>query len=177
MRADGLAAFDAAVAAVRPDKLVADAVAVVGSCDEATLHLPGSDPSSIAIPRGVRLLAFGKASIPMARAAEKKLGPALSKGVVVAQPSPDSTPESCRDLKSQVHVGSAGNLPDAAAVVGASRALVLAEEAQDGEVLLILISGGGSALLPLPADPLTLEDKLVATRAMVAAGYASALLC
>jgi glycerate 2-kinase len=170
MRADGLAAFEAAVAAVRPDKLVADALAVAGTGDEATLQLQGSNPTTIAIPRGVRLLAFGKASIPMARAAEKKLGTALSKGIVIAQPSPDSTPTSCRDLKSEVHVGSAGNLPDAAAVVGARRARVLAEEAQDGEALLVLISGGGSALLPLPADPLTLEDKLVATRAMAAAG-------
>ena len=69
-------------------------------------------------------------------------------------------------------VGDPASAPDAAAVVAASQALSLAEEAQDGEVLLVLISGGGSALLPLPAESLTLEDKLDATRMLAAAGYA-----
>ena len=170
MRQHGLSAFQAAVAAVRPDKLVAEAVSVAGAGAHAVLQLP--DNESIAIPRGVRLLAFGKASIPMARAAEQQLGAALSKGIVIAQPSSDSGPDCCRDMRSEVHVGSAGNLPDAAAVVAASQALSLAEEAQDGEVLLVLISGGGSALLPLPAESLTLEDKLDATRMLAAAGYA-----
>lgn len=170
MREHGLSAFEAAVAAVRPDKLVAEAVTVDDAGAQPMLQLPGN--GSVAIPQGVRLLAFGKASILMARAAEQQLGTALSKGIVIAQPSADSTTECCRDMRSEVHVGSAGNLPDAAAVTAARRARALAEEAQDGEVLLVLISGGGSALLPLPADPLTLEDKLVATRMMAAAGYA-----
>ena len=164
-----MCAFRAAVSAVRPDTLVRDAISVTGAGRQAVLNLPQSE--SIAIPMGVRLLAFGKASIPMARAAELQLGEAYSKGIVVAQPSAESAPENCSDLKSEVHLGSPGNLPDAAAVVAAGRALSMAAEAQDGEVILVLISGGGSALLPLPAAPLTLEDKLTTTKTMAAAGY------
>ena len=119
---------------------------------------------------GVRMLAFGKASIPMARAAERQLGSVLSKGIVIAQPSAESAPENCGDFTSEVLTGSPGNLPDAAAVDAAGRALALAQEAQDGEVLLVLISGGGSALLPLPAPPVTLDDKLGSIKLMQAAG-------
>ena len=162
-----LRALEAAVSAVNPDVLVRGALAVTGEGERAVLQLPGSG-ENIAVPHGVRLLAFGKASIAMARAAERQLGPVLSRGVVIAQPSAEST--TCRDLKSDVFVGSPGNLPDAAAVAAAERALQLAEGAREGEALLVLISGGGSALLPLPVAPLTLHDKLTTTRMMAAAG-------
>jgi len=69
-----------------------------------------------------------------------------------------------RPPATQLHTGAAGNLPDASAEAGAQRVLHLAEEAGEGDVLLVLISGGGSALLPLPAPPLSLADKLAATK-------------
>lgn len=69
-----------------------------------------------------------------------------------------------------VHVGSRGNLPDAAAQAAAGRALAMAADAKAGQVVLVLISGGGSALLPLPAPPLTLEDKIATIKIMTAAG-------
>jgi len=97
-RAVGLRAFEAGVAAVRPDKLVMEAVAVTGSGEAKHLWVLGE---SIPIPGGVSLIAFGKASILMARAAERQLGPALSRGVVIAQPSAESCPERCCDLKSE----------------------------------------------------------------------------
>jgi glycerate 2-kinase len=167
--APGLRAFEAAVSAVGPDKLVSENIAVNGADEQAVLHLVSTN-EDIPIPQGVRLVAFGKASIAMARAAERKLGPALRTGIVISQPSAESAPESCSDLKSKVHVGSAGNLPDSAAVIAAGEALSIARGAREGEVLMVLVSGGGSALLPLPAEPLTLEDKLTTTRMMAAAG-------
>ncbi|KAJ1491052.1 hypothetical protein T484DRAFT_3263882 [Baffinella frigidus] len=114
-----------------------------------------------------------QASLRMAHAAECGLGAAFKGGVVVAQPSPEaeeygSGPD--KRLASEVHTGAAGNLPDAAAEAGARRVLLLAQEAGEGEVLLVLISGGGSALLPLPAPPVTLLEKLAATKALVQAG-------
>ena len=166
--APGLRAFDSAVSAVGPDKLVRDAVSVTHAGGQAVLHI--AQRESMPVPMGVRMLAFGKASIPMARAAERQLGSALSKGIVIAQPSAESAPENCGDFKSEILTGSPGNLPDAAAVTAARRALALAQGAQDGEVLLVLISGGGSALLPLPAPPLTLDDKLGSIKLMQAAG-------
>ena len=61
MRSDGLRAFEAAVAAVCPDRLVVQALSVTGTGEQALLVVAGSE-DPIAIPRGVRLVAFGKVS-------------------------------------------------------------------------------------------------------------------
>lgn len=52
-------------------------------------------------------------------------------------------------------------LPDKMAEQSAAKILKLVEDLQEDDTLLVLISGGGSALLPLPLPPLTLEEKLL----------------
>jgi hydroxypyruvate reductase len=61
-------------------------------------------------------------------------------------------------------------VPDARGVEGAKRIAQIASEAGEGDLLLCLISGGGSALLPLPLEPVTLEEKQEATRLLLACG-------
>ena len=51
------------------------------------------------------------------------------------------------------------NLPDAQAASAAQDVLQLARGAGRGEVLLVLMSGGGSALLPCPVEGVSLEEK------------------
>jgi hydroxypyruvate reductase len=60
--------------------------------------------------------------------------------------------------------------PDAAGLAAARRILSLAEGAGADDAVLCLISGGGSALLPLPLDGLTLADKQAVNRALLASG-------
>lgn len=66
--------------------------------------------------------------------------------------------------------GAAGNLPDENALKAAneikSRVLNLAGD----DVLIVLITGGGSALLPLPIDPITLEEKTLLIKQLSRAG-------
>jgi glycerate 2-kinase len=61
-------------------------------------------------------------------------------------------------------------VPDAAARAAAERILQLAQEAGPEDLVLCLISGGGSALLALPAEGLTLEDKQAVNKALLASG-------
>jgi glycerate 2-kinase len=61
-------------------------------------------------------------------------------------------------------------LPDETSVKAAKRALALAEQAGPMDLVLVCISGGGSSLLCLPADGITLEDKTVVTRDLLRAG-------
>src|SRR5262249_42401770 len=52
----------------------------------------------------------------------------------------------------------------------AARIAELVERAEDGDLVLCLISGGASALLPLPAPPITLAEKQEVTRLLLACG-------
>jgi glycerate 2-kinase len=51
----------------------------------------------------------------------------------------------------ELREGAAGNLPDDAATSTAEEILLGVKAAREGELVILLISGGGSALLPLPA--------------------------
>ena len=63
-------------------------------------------------------------------------------------------------------------VPTAASVEAGEHALALARGAAPDDHLLVLLSGGASALLAAPADGLTLDDKMQATRALLGGGAA-----
>ncbi len=61
-------------------------------------------------------------------------------------------------------------LPDEGSVAGARRALEIARGAESGDLLLVLLSGGGSALMALPADGISLEEKQQTARLLMEHG-------
>lgn len=61
-------------------------------------------------------------------------------------------------------------IPDETSVRSATRAMTLAREADAADLLLVLLSGGASAMLAAPADGVTLEDKKQTVRTLLAAG-------
>jgi glycerate 2-kinase len=105
------------------------------------------------------VLGAGKAGGAMAQAVEA-LWPAdkpLS-GLVVTRYG--HTPERPVGLAERIEVVEASHpVPDAAGLAAAERILALTQGLTADDLVLCLISGGGSALLTLPADGLTLEDK------------------
>lgn len=106
----------------------------------------------------------GKAAGAMAAAAEGVLGDRIADGLVVVK-------DGYRAETTRVSLVEAGHpVPDARGEAAARRIRALAEAAGADDLLLVLISGGGSALTPAPAPPLTLADKQAMTRLMLAAG-------
>jgi glycerate-2-kinase len=69
-----------------------------------------------------------------------------------------------------VVAGGAHPLPDRESVRAARRALDLARGSNDQIALVLLLSGGASSMMAMPAEPLALEDKAAATRALLAGG-------
>ena len=119
-------------------------------------------------PRGrLVVIGAGKASAAMAAAVEANFPGELSaqlSGLVVtrygyAQP--------CRKIEI---VEAAHPVPDIAGMNAARRMLQLVAGLTADDTVLCLISGGGSALLPLPAAGLTLEDKQAINRALLKSG-------
>ncbi len=133
-----------------------------------------SDPSSglreaLSAADRILVMGAGKAGAAMAAAVEDSCHDYLAKieGVV------NVPAESVRQLRRiQLHAArpAGSNHPTAEGVQGSERILELARRATDRDVGLCLISGGGSALLPAPAEGITLEDKQQVTRLLHACG-------
>jgi glycerate 2-kinase len=110
------------------------------------------------------LVAAGKAAEPMAREAERRLGARLSAALAVA-PWPASAPLERTTLLVARHP-----LPDQRGVRAAREVERLVLGLGRDDLLLVLLSGGASALLPAPAVGLTLADKVSVTARMLRAG-------
>ncbi len=120
-------------------------------------HLP-------APPRGrLIVVGAGKASAAMAQAVEHHWPGPLS-GLVVTRYG-YGVPCSRIEIVEAAHP-----VPDAAGMRAAERMLALVQGLSPDDLVLCLISGGGSALLPLPAPGLTLELKQTLGRALLASG-------
>jgi len=134
--------------------------AAVGAADPARIvppYLPDPPPGRTVI------IAAGKAAAAMARAVEEHWTGPLA-GLAVTR---YGHTVACR----HVEIIEAGHpLPDAAGRDAARRALALAEELGADDLLLCLLSGGGSALLSEPAPCVTLADKQAVTRALLRSG-------
>ncbi|HEY3658520.1 MAG TPA: glycerate kinase [Steroidobacteraceae bacterium] len=136
--------FDAAIASAQPALCIPP-------------HLP-------AVPRGrLIVIGAGKASAAMARAVEQHWPGPLS-GLVVTRYG-YAVP--CQQIEI---VESAHPVPDAAGLRAAQRMLDAVKNLSADDLVLCLISGGGSALLPLPASGLTLDLKQAVNRALLASG-------
>ena len=116
------------------------------------------------MPRG-RLLVIGagKASAAMARAVEEHWPDELS-GLVVTRYG-YGVP--CDHIEI---VEAAHPVPDAAGLAAARRVLGMVKGLGADDLVLCLISGGGSSLLALPIEGLTLEDKQAVNRALLKSG-------
>jgi len=125
------------------------------------------------VPKGrTVVLGAGKAGGSMAQALEAlwPLEAPLS-GLIVTRyghvpPRPEGLPRRL-DVVEAAHP-----VPDAAGLAAAERILALTQGLTEDDLVLCLISGGGSALLTLPAEGLTLEEKQRINRALLESGAA-----
>jgi glycerate 2-kinase len=159
LRQDARTIFEAGVAA-------ADPYAVIGrhlSIRNHILSVAGQD-YDLSIYRRVAIIGAGKASARMAHALENLLGKQVAGGVVTVK-------YGHRIPLRAVKLNEAGHpLPDAPGLDGAREIIELAQKAGERDLIFCVISGGGSALLPCPADGLTLDDKQRTTQVLLDCG-------
>lgn len=123
-------------------------------------------------PRGgkVYVLGAGKAGAAMARAAEDALGDRISAGLVVVKDGHAGAGPGNEPLH-RIRLAEAGHpVPDERGVEAARSILQLAEQAGEDDLVLCLVSGGGSALLVSPAADISLEDLQATTGLLLRAG-------
>ncbi|MBL8293062.1 MAG: glycerate kinase [Bryobacterales bacterium] len=112
----------------------------------------------------VYVLGAGKASVAMAQAVERILGARVRFGFV-------NTKYGHGGKLKRVKVKEAGHpVPDENGVAGARELVGLARQARAGDLVIFVVSGGASALTPLPAPPITLGEKQRVTQDLLACG-------
>jgi hydroxypyruvate reductase len=113
---------------------------------------------------GIQVVGAGKASAAMARALEKLLARHISSGLINV---PDGTTVKLR----RIGLNASGHpIPDSRGAQGAKHILDIARAAGERDLLICLISGGASALMPAPVPYLTLAAKREITRKLLASG-------
>jgi glycerate 2-kinase len=158
-RAAALAIWEAALAASAAGPLVARAVERRGDRLEA-----GALRVDLARVDDVLVLGCGKASAAMARALDDGLGDRIARGFVVVKDGYGAAVKG-------IEIVEAGHpVPDARGQAAARRLLELARGAGPRDLIVFLVSGGGSALTPAPVAPITLEEKQAVTRLLLEAG-------
>ena len=146
LRRHALVIFRAALAAADPAAAVA-----------RHLHVPGKF-------QRIFVVGAGKAGATMAKAVERQLGSRITGGLINVK---DGHTAKLR----RIELHECGHpVPDSRGVEGARRIAQIAANCESGDLLICLISGGASALMPLPADGVTLEQKQDITRQLLACG-------
>ncbi|QND58172.1 glycerate kinase type-2 family protein [Mesorhizobium huakuii] len=136
--------FDAAVTAADPERTIRD-------------HLPAK-------PKGRTIvIGAGKGSAQMAAAFEKVWDGPIE-GLVVTRYGYGATCERIEIIEA------AHPVPDAAGLEASRRLLAKVQGLTEDDLVVALISGGGSALLPSPAAGLTLADEIAVNEALLASG-------
>jgi hydroxypyruvate reductase len=114
--------------------------------------------------RRVFVVGGGKAAAPMAQAMEETLGDQLTDGVV-------SVKYGYTGPTTRVRIEQAGHpIPDEGSVRAADRIAQLLEQAREDDLVIAVLSGGGSALLVAPSKGISLADKRRVTNALLRSG-------
>jgi glycerate-2-kinase len=161
LRADAHACFAAALAAVEPTAAVGR---TLGREGETLLLLEAG--RVVARHRGpVCVVGAGKAVRGMARAAEAIVDTGIASGLVIAPHGSRGDVLGAITLREGAHP-----VPDASSVSSTEALLELVGAADRRTLVIVLLSGGASALLAAPSDGLGLGDLQALTRDLLAAG-------
>jgi glycerate-2-kinase len=158
-RALALRSLESALNAVDPKQIIKSKLLL----KNLTLHVNGY---SIDLKKfkNIYVIGGGKASGSMAEALEQVLGNSITNGLV-------NVPRSSKNKTDIIKLHEASHpIPDEAGVEGTRRMLKIAEQAKEDDLVICLISGGGSSLMPLPRGKISIADKKKITNVLLKCG-------
>lgn len=156
-----LSAIEKAIEAADPKSIIYAKVKLID--DKLTVD---GETFDLKLFKRIFVVGGGKASGHMAEALEEILGDRISDGIVVV---PRGTSKKINTRIIKLHEAS-HPIPDESSVEGAQKILKLAESAEERDLVICLISGGGSSLMAYPREGISLEDKREVTRILLRCG-------
>ncbi|HEX9987285.1 MAG TPA: glycerate kinase [Chloroflexia bacterium] len=142
--------------------------AALAAVDPYRAVLRALEATQIADAQRVYVLGAGKAGAAMSRAAEEAFGERIAGGLVLVKDG-HGIPGGERLGRIEL-VEASHPVPDVRGVAATTRLLDIADRAGEGDLVVCLISGGGSALLTAPAEGISLEDVQATTQLLLRAG-------
>lgn len=113
----------------------------------------------------IRVVGFGKAAAAMALGVEEVLGDDLDAGIVTVKYG------HLAKVSSKIKINEADHpVPDKAGMKAAKEIIEFLKKSNEKDLVICVISGGGSALLPLPSEGITLTEKQETTKLLLACG-------
>jgi len=159
LRKDAIRIFHRGLQAVEPR------AAVAASCRrEKERFFAGDGVYDLSKINNIYVVGAGKASAPMTAAVEDLLGERITRGIVNVKYGHTVA------LKRVKLVEAGHPVPDENGQAGTKAIVELVSRAERDDLVVCLISGGGSALLPLPCRGVTLKDKQETTNVLLACG-------
>ena len=164
MKRTAKAIFSKALSAVDPSKILKERIRI--ERDRLSIKMQGDSEKIFDLKafHKIVLVGTGKASSSMARAIEELFGDRMTKGVITTKYG------HLLPLK-QTQIIEAGHpIPDRKGYEGARKIQRLLKESGPNDLVIFLLSGGGSALLPFPADGIELKEKQEVTQLLLDSG-------
>jgi glycerate 2-kinase len=118
----------------------------------------------------VLLVGIGKAAVPMGTAAAKILGSSFSKGMLLTKEGHARNLTGSKDLSGLIIMEAGHPIPDERGMKGARYISELLRGMGEDDLVICLVSGGGSALMTSPAEGITLADLQATTSTLLACG-------
>ncbi|MFN2355093.1 MAG: glycerate kinase, partial [Desulfopila sp.] len=159
MRQDAVSIFQAGLEAARPDTVIKRCCKLDGDILKVNDHT--YDLNAFA---RVLVLGTGKGGASMARAMEDILGERISAGIITVKYG------HLEHLKTVGIVEAGHPVPDHNGLKGAHLIYNMALAADQETLIICIISGGGSALMPFPVEGVSLADKQETTRVLLGCG-------
>jgi glycerate 2-kinase len=131
--------------------------------DGSTLRV-GPHAYDLSRKRGIYVFGAGKATFPIAKALEEVLGDRITQGVVVLKKGQTERLNRIRIIEASHPI------PDGNGLRGSRQMMKLANRAAEGDIVFACITGGSSALLPLPVDSVRLSEKKKVNRLLLSSG-------
>lgn len=163
LRKNALAIFQAGIIAADPYIAVKQCLSV--NKNHLEIALKQNFEKRVGNWSKIHLIAFGKAACAMAKAAQEII-PESTLACAIAV----TNYENVQEIENLEILGASHPLPDENGYQAAKRITEQLKAAQQDELVLVLISGGGSALLPYPVGGISLEEKISTTDLLLACG-------
>lgn len=164
LRKDIVELFQCGLSAVDPYLSIKNALQISG--DSVIIKEGSLDSHSLSLRRFKRVfvLGMGKATALMAKAVEEFLGDKITDGLIVVK-------YGYKTKLNKIRIAEAGHpVPDENGFKAAREVVNILREATEDDLIFFLISGGGSALLPYPANGITLSEKILTTKILLSCG-------